>query len=196
MGYDIKARFYVDGKYKFSMFFNELKNLNETRYAANLDIKSVSCDIKTPEVEDRYADWYDINSFANKVKELEEEIAKKYTSLLTKENIKNTLEYYRLSDEQKQTLEDDISELKEDIEYDIYAKSAAEKMIGFISVLEDGNISEDDEDDSGDYTFKRSDVKVFRRQWTKRRNVSWKYISYLQKRWLKRLGGSINRQWI
>ena len=34
-------------------------------------------------------------------------------------------------------------------------------MIGFISVLEDGNISEDDEDDNGDYTFKRSDVKVF-----------------------------------
>ena len=161
MGYDIKARFYVDGKYKFSMFFNELKNLNETRYAANLDIKPVSCDIKTPEVEDHYADWYDISSFANKVKELEEEIAKKYTSLLTKENIKNTVEYYRLSEEQKQTLEDDISELKEDIEYDIYAKSTAEKMIGFISVLEDGNIGEDDEDDSGDYTFKRSDVKVF-----------------------------------
>ena len=103
MGYDIKARFYVDGKYKLSMFFNELKNLNETRYAANLDIKSVSCDIKTPEVEDHYADWYDINSFANKVKELEEGIAKKYTSLLTKENIKNTVEYYRLSEEQKQT---------------------------------------------------------------------------------------------
>ena len=161
MGYDIKARFYVDGKYKFSMFFNELKNLNKTRYAANLDIKSVNCDIKTPEVEDRYADWYDINSFASKVEELEKEIAKKYTSLLTKENIKNTVEYYRLSEEQKQTLEDDISELKEDIEYDIYAKSAAEKMIGFISVLEDGNIGEDDEDDNGDYTFKRSDVKVF-----------------------------------
>lgn len=161
MGYDIKARFYVDGKYKFSMFFNELKNLNETRYAANLDIKSVSCDIKTPEVEDRYADWYDIRSFANKVEELEKEIAKKYASLLAKENIKNAVEYYRLSEEQKQTLEDDISALKEDIEYDIYAKSAAEKMIGFISVLEDGNIGENDEDDSGDYTFKRSDVKVF-----------------------------------
>ena len=58
-------------------------------------------------------------------------------------------------------MEDDISELKEDIECDIYAKSAAEKMIGFISVLEDGNIREDDEDDSGDYSFKRSDVKVF-----------------------------------
>ena len=161
MGYDIKARFYVDGKYKLSMFFNELKNLNMTRYAANLDIKSVSCDIKTPEVEDRYADWYDISSFSNKVKELEKEIAEKYTSLITKENIKNTVEYYRLSEEQKHTLEDDISELKEDIECDIYAKSAAEKMIGFISVLEDGNIREDDEDDSGDYTFKRSDVKVF-----------------------------------
>ena len=53
------------------------------------------------------------------------------------------------------------SKKSEDIEYDIYAKSAAEKMIGFISVLEDGNISEDDEDDNGDYTFKRSDVKVF-----------------------------------
>ena len=137
MGYDIKARFYVDGKYKLSMFFNELKNLNMTRYAANLDIDSVNCDIKTPEVEDRYADWYDISSFANKVKELEKEIAKKYTSLITKENIKNT------------------------VEYDIYAKSAAEKMIGFISVLEDGNIRDDDEDDNGDYTFKRSDVKVF-----------------------------------
>ena len=122
MGYDIKARFYVDGKYKLSMFFNELKNLNMTRYAANLDIKSVSCDIKTPEVEDHYADWYDISSFANKVKELEKEITEKYTSLITKENIKNTVEYYRLSEEQKQTLEDDISELKEDIEYDIYAK--------------------------------------------------------------------------
>ena len=161
MGYDIKARFYVGGKYKFSMFFNELKNLNKTRYAADLDIKSVNCDIKTPEVEDHYADWYDISSFASKVEELEKEIAKKYTSLLTKENIKNTVEYYRLSEEQKQTLEDDISELKEDIEYDIYAKSAAEKMIGFISGLEDGNIGEDDEDDNGDYTFKRSDVKVF-----------------------------------
>ena len=146
MGYDIKARFYVDGKYKLSMFFNELKNLNMTRYAANLDIKSVSCDI---------------SSFANKVEELEKEIAEKYTSLITKENIKNTVEYYRLSEEQKQTLEDDISELKEDIEYDIYSKSAAEKMIGFISVLEDGNIREDDEDDNGDYTFKHSDVKVF-----------------------------------
>lgn len=161
MGYDIKARFYADGKYKFSMVLNELKNLNKTRYAADLDVKSVNCDIKTPEVEDRYAAWYDINSFANKVEELENEIAQKYISIGVKENIKNTVDYYKLTDEQKQQLEDDISFLRGDIEYAVWARAAAERMIGFINALEEENIEEDNEDDSRDYVFKHSNVKVF-----------------------------------
>ena len=168
MGYDIHFKLFKNGKLQFNACFNELKNVNQTRYSAHLDEEIVpcKCDLPTPSgTNDSFGEWYDLNSFANASEIYERKYREMLQEAAVKKAIKNSVEYYKLDAEQKQQLEDDIAYLEDDANDFAYKISTCQKMIGFISLYNDylyteGVDPEDESEVSFDYE-ESGDVKVY-----------------------------------
>lgn len=100
-------------------------------------------------------DWYDIDSFKNAKREYEDEIAKSKEELDKKNVIKNSIDYYKLDEEQKNDLCSDIACDEEDREDMIWKKEVCDYMISILHFYEEGYFTE------GDYKSKKAYVFIY-----------------------------------
>lgn len=100
-------------------------------------------------------DWYDIDSFKNAKKEYEDELAKSKEELDKKNAIKNSIDYYKLDEDQKSELCSDIACDEEDYEDMEWKKEVCGYMISVLHFYEEGYFTE------GDYKSKKVYVFIY-----------------------------------
>lgn len=66
-------------------------------------------------------------------------IAKSYQELAVKNTIKNSVDYYKLDDDAKDSLNQDISSVEDDIEYEFDRMKAVNQMIGLMDGYKEAN---------------------------------------------------------
>ena len=160
MGYSLYANFYVNKELKFTVWFDELKSLNERRYSASLNCDEVECSIPVPEGLSEYNSyqWFDIHSFAKKSEELLKQMEESIIRKAELEKMTKSVEYFKLTSEQKDDILSEISYAEETIKDCQWGFSACEKMIGIISILKEGYYSVNGKE--LEYSNESRDVKV------------------------------------
>lgn len=158
MSYSLFCNFYVNNKFKLKICFDELKNINQTRYSSDLLCKPCNADIEIPEyVSGSSAKFYDMNSFVNLRDTLQKNFEDAYKRKMEAIFQKKSLSYIYQFDSFKENLASIVDECEEVMNNCLYGISTCDKMIGFISVFENEQYSlkEDEETD-----YKKNDVKV------------------------------------
>lgn len=160
MGYSLYANFYVNEELKFSVWFDELKALNERRYSASLNCDEIECSIPIPKELSEYNSyqWFNLHSFAKKSEELSRQMEEAIIRKAELEKMTKSVEYFKLTSDQKDDILSEISYAEEDIKDCKYGISTCEKMIGIISILEEGYYSVNGKE--LEYSNEDRDVKV------------------------------------
>lgn len=81
--------------------------------------------------------WVTIPILADYADKLQQAIVKKFEDLSKKKSIKDSVEYYKLNDEQKEDVSSDISYAEEDIEEDFNKIAALRQMVGMLEGMKE-----------------------------------------------------------
>lgn len=90
--------------------------------------------------------WVTIAMLHNYEEKSKAKIAKSYQELAIKNSIKNSVDYYKLDDDAKDSLNQDISSIEDDIEYELDRMKAVNQLIGLMDGYKEAN-EKDWEDD-------------------------------------------------
>lgn len=123
MSYSIIGKFYYKGVEDSTIYLDCLKTINNIRYAINFEYLETEKYNNSNKV-------YNLKDFSVARDKIFEKLTKEISEKTRLEFIKNSIEFYKLDDEQKQELIDDISYKEEDIKDLEYAYESVVKVIG------------------------------------------------------------------
>lgn len=83
--------------------------------------------------------WITIEMLHDYEEKSKVKIAKSYQELAVKNTIKNSVDYYKLDDDAKDSLNQDISSVEDDIEYEFDRMKAVNQMIGLMDGYKEAN---------------------------------------------------------
>ena len=146
MSYSIIGDIYVDNNKVCSAYLDNLKILNRTRYSIDFD--------KELQHTGDGEHWYDINSFTsarNAYEKHYEKLIEKKTKLLL---IKDSIDYYKLSENEKNDLLQDIEYVTEEAQEVLWKLLSCERMVGLCEHYSE-NIKEEE------YTIKNVKIYIY-----------------------------------
>ena len=144
MSYSIVGKFFLNDKPVLTSDFSMLKSVNELRYSLTLEnVEPIPAPSKVEEYiskDEKFehnGQYFNAKSFEDALEYFKNKYEKVNSKFITTSNLKNSIEYYKLTDEQKGNFENDLAydeEELEELEWKLYSLA---QIIGVFRVIED-----------------------------------------------------------